>query len=121
MKGDLALFDKVKSGVSSQVMGQLKENFDKKKRIQQSIATKAAAHFEANSTDNTYSNIVFPKYKLDSRLNVQVEHNAPPKEIFEPLGWDRVKGESSEKHYRKFYTDELENVKEVMSTPTDFN
>ena len=64
---------------------------------------------------------MYPKYQLNERLNVQVEVGIPPKEIFEPLGWDRVKGESTEKHYRRFYTDELENVKEVMSTPTDFN
>ena len=29
MQGDLALFDKVKSGMSNQIMGQLKDNFDK--------------------------------------------------------------------------------------------
>ena len=43
------------------------------------------------------------------------------KEIFEPLGWDRLPNESSEKHYRKFVPKEAEKTPEVMSKETDFN
>ena len=50
-------------------------------------------------------------YENDTRLNCMREINIPPPEIFEPLGWDREPGQSTEKHYRKFFTEELENVK----------
>ena len=42
------------------------------------------------------------------------------KEIFEPLGWDRKPNESTEKHYRKFFTEELEKVNQVMSKESEF-
>ena len=38
------------------------------------------------------------------------EVEIPDPTLFEPLGWDRVPGESTEKHYRKFFPKELENV-----------
>lgn len=59
-------------------------------------------------------------YENDTRLNCMREIKVPNTLIFEPLGWDRVPGESKEKHYRKFYTNELETVKEVMSKPSEF-
>lgn len=31
------------------------------------------------------------------------EHDEPNSILFEALGWDRVAGESGEKHYRAFY------------------
>jgi hypothetical protein len=41
--------------------------------------------------------------------------------LFEAIGWDRIHNETKEKHYRKYFTEELENVKEIMSTPSDFD
>ena len=38
------------------------------------------------------------------------EINIPDPILFEPLGWDREPGVSEEKHYRKFFPKELENV-----------
>lgn len=49
------------------------------------------------------------------------EVNEPPAILFEPLGWDRDRENPGEKHYRKLYNDELEDVKEVMSRPSEFN
>ena len=60
-------------------------------------------------------------YKDDARLGVKVEYNQPPNNLFEPLGWDREPGVSREKHYRRFYTQELENVVSCMKQPSDFN
>jgi hypothetical protein len=65
--------------------------------------------------------VIEPEYALDPRLNVYVETNQPPNTLYEAIGWDRIHNETHEKHYRKYFTQELENVKEVMSSPSDFN
>jgi hypothetical protein len=44
-------------------------------------------------------------------LKIDVECKAPPKEMFMEIGHDTSPG-SGEKHYRKYYTDELENIKD---------
>ena len=36
------------------------------------------------------------------------------------LGWDKDK-DSNQKHYRLFYNDELENIKEIFPKPSPFN
>ena len=54
-----------------------------------------------------------PKYALDERLNMQREVNPPPPSIFIGLGFNNVP-EDKKKHYRRYYPDELENVKEVI-------
>ena len=59
-------------------------------------------------------------YENDTRLNCMREVNIPDPILFEPLGWDRVPGESKEKHYRKFFSNALEYVPEVMSKPSEF-
>ena len=59
-------------------------------------------------------------YLNDDRLNCMREMDIPSAMIFEPLGWDREPGVTKEKHYRKFYTDGLENTKAVMSKPSEF-
>lgn len=65
--------------------------------------------------------VIQPIYKLDERLKVQVETVEPPANLFEGVGWDRIPNETHERHYRRFYTTELENCKELMSNPSDFN
>ena len=65
--------------------------------------------------------VIEAEYVLDNRLKVNVETNQPPANLYEPLGWDRIPTETHEKHYRRFYTTELENCREVMSRPSDFN
>jgi hypothetical protein len=36
------------------------------------------------------------------------------------LGWDETP-DQKRRHYRRYYPDELENIKEVMPVPTPFN
>lgn len=40
--------------------------------------------------------------------------------MFIGLGWDEDK-DTNRRHYRRFYPDELENVKEILPIPTPFN
>lgn len=44
----------------------------------------------------------------------------PPESLYIALGWDETP-EQNRKHYRKFYPDELENVRDVMPTPSPFD
>jgi hypothetical protein len=68
---------------------------------------------------NPYKTIVRPKYTLDELLNVYRESDAPPDTLYIGLGWDEVP-EDKRKHYRRYYPDELENVKELMPVPSPF-
>ena len=58
-------------------------------------------------------NVVYPTYIYDDRLKIYREDIPPPKEVFLPIGYD-PKHDSKQKHYRRFYEDELENIEEVM-------
>jgi hypothetical protein len=40
--------------------------------------------------------------------------------MFVGLGWDEDK-DTNRRHYRRYYPDELENVKEILPIPTPFN
>lgn len=62
-----------------------------------------------------------PKYKLDTRLNCYREVDVPDNRLFESLGWDRDPENPSEKHYRKFVTEEMEHSVDVMSKPSEFH
>lgn len=44
-------------------------------------------------------------------MKIEVEVDAPPKEMFMEIGHDSAPG-SGEKHYRRYWTDELENIKD---------
>lgn len=61
-----------------------------------------------------------PKYKLDERLKVDREHSMPPKALFMPLGYDEDR-ETQRKHYRQYFNDELELVKEIFPNVSPFN
>lgn len=67
-----------------------------------------------------YRNVLETHYELDTRLNVYRECNIPPENLYIPLGWDPTP-ESKIKHYRKFYTEELEDVKDIMPIATPFD
>lgn len=58
-------------------------------------------------------NVLYPTYTFDKRLQIHREAAPPPKEVFLPVGYD-PKHDSKQKHYRRFYPDELENVREVI-------
>ena len=48
------------------------------------------------------------------------ECNIPPEAVYEPLGWDPTP-EIKRKHYRKYFTEELEKTKEIMPIETPFD
>lgn len=54
-----------------------------------------------------------PRYAFDDRLKVDREFAPPPASLFMSLGFNEKK-ESDIKHYRRYYPDELEKVKEVI-------
>ena len=60
-----------------------------------------------------------PEYKLDERLGVNREVNLPPSSLYIGLGWDPTP-ESRKRHYRRYYAQELEKVKEVMPVVSPF-
>jgi hypothetical protein len=49
-------------------------------------------------------------------LNVSREVSKPPESLYIGLGWDD-EPEDKRRHYRRYYPDELENVKELMGEP----
>jgi len=60
-----------------------------------------------------------PKYERDNRLKIYREAlDAPPESIYVPVGYDGAITDQmpskGNKHYRKFYMDELENNKEIF-------
>jgi len=67
---------------------------------------------------------VDPQYQWDERLGIDVECDIPDPKLFMPLGYDRKPKEGGKrspddikKHYRRYYTQELENNEEVMGEP----
>jgi hypothetical protein len=62
----------------------------------------------SNSKDG-FSNVIYPKYKYDERLKVDVEVSIPPVSLFKEIGHDPTPG-AKQKHYRRYYPDELENI-----------
>lgn len=56
---------------------------------------------------------------MNERLNIQVEYNEPPHEIFMALGYNKDH-EDGNKQYRKYFYNGLEENKEIMpSKPFD--
>ena len=66
-----------------------------------------------------HKNVFLPTYKYDPRLKTFKESFIPPESVFIPVGYDGGVTEENpqgrNKHYRKFYMDELENNKEIFS------
>lgn len=115
------MFNAVKIGISSKLTDAINREVSKQMRLEQKEQQIAQEKLNAEGGKRAMKVVVTPEYILDPRLNVYVETNQPPNTLFEPVGWDRIHNETHEKHYRRFYTQELENVKEVMKQPTDFN
>ena len=68
----------------------------------------------------TASNIVMPQYERDTILECDRETKKPPESQFIALGWDED-ANTKRKHYRRFFNDELENVKDVLGIGSPFN
>ena len=61
-----------------------------------------------------------PQYKFDEQMKVDREIEIPPKDIFIGLGWDED-AQTKRRQYRRFYPDELENIREILPISTPFN
>lgn len=61
-----------------------------------------------------------PRYERDDYMQVDREVHKPPVEMFLGLGWDE-NPQTKHRHYRRFYPDELENVREIIPNPSPFN
>ena len=66
------------------------------------------------------ANVTYPKYQFDEKMQIDREVNPPPKLLFLGLGWDEDK-ETGRKHYRRFYTKDLEKVDTVLQKESPFN
>jgi hypothetical protein len=62
---------------------------------------------------NVNKTVILPKYKFDDRLKLDREVDSPPPSLFIPLGFNENKL-AGNKHYRRYYPDELEDVREVI-------
>ena len=63
-----------------------------------------------------FGNKVMPIYKYDERLRIDREVDPPPSSIFKAIGYNK-NPEDSVKHYRRYYPDELENMKDKFGVP----
>lgn len=65
---------------------------------------------------------MMPKYKLDKRLKVDREDMEfkPSVDTYIGLGWDED-ATTQRKHYRQYYNDELENIKEIFPVKSPFH
>lgn len=66
-------------------------------------------------------NIHMADYTWDERLKVNREtpESVPPKSLYKAIGYDKPAGQGAtptplQRHYRKFYRDELENNKAIF-------
>jgi len=104
-----------------------KERFEKKqayineqadlKAAKEAAVEKAKAEMAGNK--NASRNVIMPTYKFDERLKVDREVDIPPANMFFELGYNR-KPDDKIKHYRRFWTNELELTDEVMPGGSPF-
>ena len=95
-------------------MEQEKIEREKADRDTETARTKAEAEFLETA------NVTYPKYQFDEKMQIDREVNPPPKQLFLGLGWDEDK-ETGRKHYRRFYTKDLEKVETVLQKESPFN
>lgn len=95
-----------------------KENQEKAKRDAEDERARDMEEFK-RSGKGTAANIIRPQYKRDEILQCDREVEKPPESQYIALGWDED-AESKRKHYRRFFNDELENVKAVLAIASPF-
>jgi hypothetical protein len=104
-----------------------KERYEKKAAYIKEVADKKAAQEaavakakeEMAGNKNASRTVIWPVYKFDERLKVDREVDIPPANMFFELGYNR-KPDDKIKHYRRFWTNELELVEEVMPGGSPF-
>ena len=95
-----------------------KERQEKAKRDAVDEKKREMEAFRAQGNSSA-ANIIMPKYKHDDILDCDREINKPPETLYIGLGWDED-STTERKHYRRFFNDELENVKDVLAISSPF-
>ena len=93
-----------------------KERVEKAKRDAEDERQRELEEFRREAKDKgltTTSNIISPTYYRDETLQVDKEKDKPPESAFLGLGWDED-ANTQRRHYRRYYPDELENIKDVL-------
>ena len=109
---------KYDANLKKKLLADEKERVDKAKRDAIDERNREMEEFKRMGTA-TPSNVVMPKYQRDEILDVDKEYGKPPESAFIGLGWD-VDATTKRKHYRRFFADELEEVKEGMHLVSPF-
>jgi len=58
-------------------------------------------------------NRIWPQYKYDERLKIDIETEAPDSSLFMEIGHNKTSADKV-KHYRRYFRDELEKIDDVM-------
>ena len=111
-------FSKVDVNLKKKLLAEEKERTEKAKRDANDERSREMEEFKA-SGHGSASNIIMPQYERDTILECDREIKKPPESQFIALGWDED-STSVRKHYRRFYPDELENVRDVLAIASPF-
>ena len=103
---------KYDANLKKKLLADEKERVAKAKRDAEDERNREMEEFKRMGSA-TPSNVVMPKYQRDEILDVDREYGKPPESAFIGLGWD-VDSTTKRKHYRRFFADELENIKEGL-------
>lgn len=95
------------------------ERVEKAKRNADDMRKRETQKFMKEKGGSSASNVVWPSYQRDPVLDIDREVNPPPESMFIGLGWDED-ASTKRRHYRRFYPDELENIKEVLPMASPF-
>ena len=109
-------FQKFDATLKKQLMDNEKERVEKAKRDAEDERQRELEEFRREAKDKgltTTSNIISPTYYRDETLQVDKEKDKPPESAFLGLGWDED-ANTQRRHYRRYYPDELENIKDVL-------
>jgi hypothetical protein len=98
---------------------QLDDDKKLEKRLQEDERIRAQEDL-IKQGDDAHQIVIMPKYTVDARLKVDREVNPPPSAVYLGLGWDEDRN-THRKHYRQYYSDELENIKDIFPQASPFN
>lgn len=99
-------------------MASEKERTEKAKRDADDERKREMEEFRSTGA-SAAANIIWPQYERDTTLECDREIKKPPESQFIGLGWDED-ATTQRRHYRRFYPDELENIKDVLAISSPF-
>lgn len=105
-------FQKFDANLKKQLIAAEKERTEKAKRDAEDERNREMEEFK-QSGHGTAANVIMPQYEKDEILDCDREIKKPPESQYIGLGWDED-ATTGRKHYRRFFNDELENVKSVL-------